>query len=277
MRYDLFRLIMLQRDQPDLWARDLHEAPDGMPARERWLRQIFGERIAFRHYRSEYHFVPESAPAEAASALIAGRIGRPRHITENLPPEEGFIEIERDAWKTAAIIIDVNAHRDGQKSAMEVNALVGNTDPILKSLASHINNRAPSEPFVIEINPIADAETFWAFEEQNRGEIISITFELIAPNMFGTRDDLDKELKELRDHEKMQKAKLQLENEDGLKLSTDRVRNAVGYTAEGGGALRARTKRGKTFNSRRKGKRINAGATARRCAAVRCYCRGGST
>jgi hypothetical protein len=108
----------------------------------------------------------------------------------------------------------------------------------------------------LEINPISDPETFWTFEEQNRDEIISISFELAAPNMFGTRNDLDEEMKSLRDHERMRKAKLELENSDGLKLNTDRVRNTVDYTLEGGGTLKARPRRHKTFNSKQKGKRI---------------------
>ncbi len=269
MRYDLFRLIMLERSQTELWVRDMTRAADeGVPAREWWLRQIFSQRLAFTHHGTPFHFVPESGPLasvqdsglpaiDPASKMIIGKIGRVLHLTENAPPEDDLAEIERDTWKAAAVIIDPTAHDNGQMLAMEVDGRVGQPISIMKSLAGRINASSPPEPLVIEINPIADAATFWAFEAENRDEITTIKFELTAPNMFGTRSELDAELKALRDHEKMRKAKLELENPDGLKLDTDRVRNTVSYALEGGGdGVIAKTKTGKSFNSKRKTKRI---------------------
>lgn len=253
MRYDLIRLIMLQRERMDMFGRQLPAGDDN--PREWWLRQVFAEQIAFQHYGNDFHFVPESY-RPSASQLIIGRVGRPFHLTENLPPDRGLSEVERDAWKAAAVIIDPTAHDDGQKAAMQVDARVGRASSVFKSLAEHINARVPLEPFILETNPIVDPATFWAFEEENRDEITFISFELVAPNMFGTRNDIDQEMKDLRDHEKARKAKLGLENNDGLKLNTDRVRKTVNYTLEGGGNITARTKRKKTFNSKRKSKRV---------------------
>jgi hypothetical protein len=253
MRYDLIRLILLDREQIDLLGRDLTKADSaGMPRREWWLREIFGEQIAFQHYGSDFHYVPEPR----FPGLIVGRIRRPFHLTENLPPDAGLGEIERDGWIAAPVIIDATSHPNGQKIAMQADSRVGKPAGVLESLATHINARVPPEPFIRETNPIVDSETFWTFERENRNEITSIVFEFVAPNMFGTRHDLDKELKELRDHEKIQKAKLELESKDGLNLETDRVRTSVSYTFEGGGSLRARTKKGKLFNSKNKIKRV---------------------
>ena len=85
----------------------------------------------------------------------------------------------------------------------------------------------------------------------------------MVPNMFGTRNDLDRELRELRDNERVRKAKLALENEDGLNLNTERNRQTVNYTLEGGGGIKAKAKRKKhKFNSKRKGKRITIETSA---------------
>jgi hypothetical protein len=78
---------------------------------------------------------------------------------------------------------------------------------------------------------------------------------LHVPNMFGIRDDLDKELQDLRDHERARRAKIEIQNEDGLNLQTERVQNTVAHALDGGGAVKARTSDGKRFNSRRKVKR----------------------
>jgi hypothetical protein len=63
-------------------------------------------------------------------------------------------------------------------------------------------------------------------------------------------------MRELRDNEKVREAKLTIENKDGLKLETERVRQTVEYTLEGGGNIRARTKRKKRYNSKDKTKKI---------------------
>jgi hypothetical protein len=75
--------------------------------------------------------------------------------------------------------------------------------------------------------------------------------------MFGTRTDLDRELKELRAHEKAQEVKVTLENKEGLELDTDRVRETVAYTLERSGAVSARTKRKRRYSSKSKSKKIN--------------------
>lgn len=127
---------------------------------------------------------------------------------------------------------------------------------IIKSLSDSINSE-PDHPYVIEANSIIDPNTFWDFESRNRGKIIAITFELIAPNMFGIRDDLTKELTEFRDKEKARKVEISLFNEDGLKLDENRVRETVQYAVEGGGEIKARTKNRRTFDSAKRGQKVS--------------------
>jgi hypothetical protein len=247
MRYDLVRLILLVRD------RDLFAPAIPVPDRETWLRSVFGVEIIFDHYGNEFHYVPETLAPDPQ--LIIGRIGRPRPVTENDPPEAGLREIERESWIAAAIIIDPRSHSDGQKAAIEQNTRVGRAPSIFKSLVRQINART-QEPYTIEANPIVDPDTFWEFERQNRGQIVSVSFDLFAPNMFGLRNELDRELREFRDNERVHEAKLTLENREGLNLETERVRQTVGYTLEGGGNIRARTKTKRRYNSKNKIKTI---------------------
>jgi hypothetical protein len=257
MQVDLLRLVLVERTQVDAFER-----PGGRDmSREQFLRAVFAERIEFGHKGHEFHFVPAEDAVHAfegvrETAYIVGRIGRPHVVIENEPPEEGLSEIDREAWVASAVIVDPTHHADGQKVAFEHKRTVGRPLAIFRSLAQHLNERSPKEPYFIEANAIVDPETFWQFEEENRGDIVAIEFDLIAPNMFGTRDEFDAELRALRDHERAEKAKLALENPDGLKLDTERVHNAVGYALEGGGGVKARTKRRKKFDSNRRGRRI---------------------
>ncbi len=242
MRFDLIRLVLVDR------PKDLFAEPQ--PDREQWLREVFGKRIVFQHRKTEMHYVPSTT---AHPTLVVGRIGKPTHIDENEPPEAGMGEIERESWRAAAVVIDPVKHEDGQKAAVQDR--VGRPTAIFKSLVRHINE-ASYNPYVIEANPIVDPETFWQFEVQNRGQITSISFDLFPPNMFGIRNELDKEMKELHGIEKVHEATLQLKNPEGLNLETERVRQTVGYTLEGGGNIRARTKTKKSYNSKNRTKRV---------------------
>jgi hypothetical protein len=81
--------------------------------------------------------------------------------------------------------------------------------------------------------------------------------------MFAQDEDFDKEMAALKRDEKIRKVKFDLENEDGLNLKTKRVESTAKYAARGGGVIKARTKAGKRFNSRSKGKKVNVSPPAR--------------
>jgi hypothetical protein len=217
--------------------------------REAWLRGIFSKEIVFNSRGVEFHYVPVD-PLEEYPEFIVGRLGRRIIAAENEPPESKFAETEHEGWRAALVLIDPRSHDDGQKAAVEHLPEVGRPLGIVGSLCEGINTRVRSEPYYIEANAIADTVTFWDFEKEHRDNIVDIIFTLHVPNMFGIRDDLDKELQELRDNEKVRLAKIELKNEDGLNLNTDRVSNTVSHTLDGGGALTARTKDGQRYNSR---------------------------
>jgi hypothetical protein len=253
MQFDLIRLVLVSREQTSLFERK--DVNGAVYSREEWLRTVFSQEIVFVHRHHEMIFKPQPATAESGGYLIA-KLGRQISSVENEPPEKDFAEITRDAWRASIIIIDPTHHSDGQKLAFEANNDVGGALPIIKSLADHLNDD-PRTSYIIEANPIVDPQTFWEFEEKNRGDITSISFELIAPNMVGIRDQLTRDMTGFRDNEKARKVKIGLQNTDGLSLNDTRVREMVDYTMEGGGSVKAAAKgRRKTYNSNNRGKRI---------------------
>jgi len=74
-------------------------------------------------------------------------------------------------------------------------------------------NRTP-----LSVAPIIDASTFWHFVNANKNAVTNVTFDLVPPNMFDGPENMDKELKELRDLERARKIRLELENPDSLNL-----------------------------------------------------------
>jgi len=84
-----------------------------------------------------------------------------------------------------------------------------------------------------------------------------VTFELIAPNMFGSEDDYDKELRKIRKEEKAQKVTVKFESPDGIDVETQRMRAAANVAIRGTGAIKARTRRGwKRFDSQTQGVQV---------------------
>lgn len=251
MQFEMMRLSLVQRPQADAFER---RARDGRPlTREEWLREVFKQGIQFQHRGAIFHYAPEVG--HDVRGAIVGRIGREVTVAENEPPEGHLAPKERGVWRAAVVLIDPTHHEDGQKVAVEHLAAVGSPVPIFESLAGQINVR--SEPFVLEVNAIVPSETFWNFVRAHEGDVTSIQFEFVAPNMFGEADDYDREMRDMHQQERAQKAKLKLESKDGLNLNTGRVKRAADYTIKGAGSIEARTRSGKKYSSKEKAQRVS--------------------
>ena len=249
---EFIRLSLFQRDQHDVFEH--RQADDKPHTRETWLRHVFASQINFRHRGDDFTYVPDAALTD--DELIIGRIGRERSVIDNAPPEEGFKERIHSEWQASVVIIDPSHHADGQTVAAQAREEeIGRPVAVFQSLVYSINSDSQA-PFFIEAVGLVDPESFWEFVKKNQGEIVSVTVEAIAPNMFGSKDDFDKELRELRDRERAQKIKVQLQNDSGLDPDTERMHQVVDYTVSGGGAIKAKTRRGKGYNSRKNTRRV---------------------
>ncbi|WP_271066063.1 hypothetical protein [Caulobacter sp. NIBR1757] len=239
-----------------LWPLGNMAAPEaivsGKPlSRETWLRDVFGRSIEFDYKGRKYHFVPTLD--EIPAPFVAGRIGLLSRVLENEPPDHGLEDTVRDRWKAVAVLLDPRAHEDGQKVAVEFGTGVAKPFPIFSSLIRHINGQLG--PYAIEVKPITAASSFWDFVQKNEGQVVSVTFEFLAPNMFGIVDDMDKEANDLKKYENAKSASLKIESNEGLNLHTKRVEQTVNYTTRGGGNIKARA-RHDDFNSDRTATRV---------------------
>lgn len=255
LQFELLRLSLLGR--PNLFALRKDDS-EMIASREDWIRHSFSREIVFLHRKDEYHYVPDPAISRTAKThLISGRIGRRLFVKANEPPEAALHETESEIWRAALIFIDPSTHDDGQKIAMQQDGAIGTPLALVSSLIARINNETEA-PYEIQTNAITDPSTFWDFEKAHKGEITSVTFEFIAPNMFPDRNEWDAEMREMRELEKARKVRLQLENSDGLELETDRVKGAVEYASRGTGSVKARTRKKQTFNSARKTRQVTS-------------------
>lgn len=237
MDFYLFRASLKQH--VNLFARQL--------SREEWLREAFSVPMAFSHRQEQFIYIPEKNPVLDKN-YIYGWIGRSTIVRERTSPEDGFLPTEHESWRAAFIAMDPSHHDDGQKIAMEFTSDVGRPGAILKSLFERVN-QPESIPYVADVHAIVEQGSFWSFVRDSDDRIKSISFELAAPNMFGGKDDMQQELRALRDNENVSKVKTTLISDTSLNPHTQRMTEVVNYAEQGGGALKARNEAGKTYNS----------------------------
>jgi hypothetical protein len=239
-RFELFRISVLERREATLFS-------DRNQTREDYLRLVFGARRKFIFYGTDFHFVPEEI--QTRDDVIMARIGRPVAVEENRSPDEGFMETVHDGWKAAVVVIDPRHHEDGQKVAVAVDNKVGSPSGLIRELVNAINAADTHARWDIEVEPIVNAQSFWDFATKNKGAITSLTFEFVAPNMFGGTDELSEELREFRRNENAEKVTIALSSKEGLDTTTARTKEAVDYAVQGCGKIKAKAKGGKRFNS----------------------------
>jgi hypothetical protein len=239
-RFELFRLSLLERTSPNLFV-DMSED------RETVLRREFGKARTFSHYLSTFHYVPH--PQIPAGGMVMGAIGRAIESEENLPPDAGLAEATRPTWKASVFALDPMDHIDGQKAALEDDRRVGGCLALMTALVHEIN-LAESSRFQIEVNPIFDASSFWTWAAEQNGQITEVFFDVVAPNgLFSTNGTLKDELKSTREQTGAEEVVIGLKGSEGLDVNSSPVVDAVAYTEQSGGRIKAKSKNGKRFNS----------------------------
>lgn len=251
MNLELMRISMWPHE--DLSAAEARDASGKIVTREQWMRDIFSKQIEFRYRGKSYYFVP--ILGGLPSPFIAGRIGLAGLVHENKPPEDGLVDTLRERWTAILVLLDPRAHTDGQKAAVEYGTGVANPFKIFRQLLAHINQMNPPPLYDSEAEIINASRDFMSYVSRNEGQITSVTFEILAPNMFGVEDDMEREADELKRNERARRASLKLENPSGLRLETERVRQAARYTARGGGSIKAFAPK-ERFNSERAAARV---------------------
>ena len=149
------------------------------------------------------------------------------------------------------MVIDPSHHVDGQKAGVQIDSRVGNAAGLLHALAEQINTDATeATPYIIEVAPIFNADSFWKFARDHKNGVTSVTFDLITPNgPWGARDSLREDLKDFRAKENADEVVITIKAAEGINTETERVREAVKYAESGGGKIRARSNSGKHYVS----------------------------
>lgn len=204
--------------------------------REQWLREALASRFKFEHRGKEIHWVP----ANTGDTTISGNLVRVHRRRRHKPPEEGATEELGEEWQGAIVVVDPAHHPDGQKLSFERDATLGKPRPVLQSLTAFVN-AMPGAPYAIEPKPIFNEAAFWSWAAAHEFRLHRIAFEFVTPNMFGSKNAFDGDLRELG-AVGVSRVKMALDEGDrggGIDANSAEIRNAVDYAAQGGGSLTA--------------------------------------
>lgn len=219
LKFELFRLSLRKRDQLELFQNNHTSRADH-------IRSLFLQKVSFRHHGTEYEYVPSATDTD--EKFVYGKIGRKVHSFENAPPEDGYEEIVHEGWKAAIVVVDPYESDDGQKVAIQEDRDVGKAQSLSVPLLAALEREVKEKPYLAAIHTISQKQAFWDFVAANEGKITRLSFELEVPNMFGTDDEYDQDIREYRDIEQASRVKIEISNPDGLNAQTERVR----YTAD---------------------------------------------
>lgn len=235
--FTLFHYSLLEVRQLDIETRR------GL-TREEWIRQILSERFSFAYHGGVMlEWVPKENLDEAFYGLIQRQVEHALHRS----PDEGGDEFVRTEWQGAYVIIDPTTHDLGQRVAVE-NDVVGRPETLMRYLFQAINDRIEA-PYIGEVAPVFDAGTFWSFVAEHGEQLSFIRFRFIAPNMWGTESELERELKNTRAETGAEKVDVKLSGDEGIDATSERVAQGVSYAEKGSGRVNARSKDGAYYTS----------------------------
>jgi hypothetical protein len=243
-RFSLFHLSLLPVEQLDFSTLDM--------TREEWLRHVFSRPMEITYRANEsVHWVPKPNPASSVS--IVGIIQKQRSHSLHRPPSEGGAEILEKEWQGAYSVIDPTDHEEGQRIAIE-NDVVGLPATLLRYLVDEVNRR-DDRPYNIKFDPIFDGGSFWEFAEASGNILEWVRFDFTAPNMWGAKTELDRELRETRDETGAEKVKVEFRSQQGIKATAKKIQQGVEYAERGAGDISAKSLTGKRYSSKKKQRR----------------------
>lgn len=187
---------------------------------------------------------------------ILGTLAKAAHVNVQKSPEEGFVTESIESWPHVPVIINTDPNpKTGQSIIIGWNRAVFE-NPLfqLRILARELTRTSILDKgYEMAINTITDRGDFWRHIKDYRGHINSLTFSFEAPNLFGTKDALNDELRDAQDSFGITRAQVSLENSAGeLNVPEDNqfVNESLKYISDGGGSYKIKLKNKRSISSR---------------------------
>lgn len=248
MNYYYNRMFLLETDIAHSGSRITRNA---------FLKQVFDNRIDFEVNESKYVYIKIDDIELNGKKYIVGRIGKANNELISKPPEEEFAESSQINWKATNIVIDINSDPNGQFLVIQSAEKMAFPLTIAKSMTKLINDQNERFGWIIETNAVSEEGDFWKIANQYKGNISSVEFTFVTPNIFQLKNTLNEELTEAREMNNAEKLKASMSNsQNKLDIEQDNIRQGVDYISRGGGDAKIFSHGKIVYNSENLQKRV---------------------
>lgn len=169
------------------------------------------------------------------------QLGRKKEIEvtlRNLVKKE-----EVEDWPAATIVI--NNRLDTQVICVSKDTgAFSSTQTVINILQENLRDRLNRYGLMIDINKTFYHQDFWKMIKENEGDIRSLKFEFVSPNMANLNSELMVDLKGFRDKNNSQRTSLELsvdikQSESSIEVSEEDedIQKMVNYVSEGAGDI----------------------------------------
>ena len=247
MKLFLFRLSLSEPDQKGLFSK----ITEAQLTREEFLRRIFSVSFSFDHRKDiklKYHFIEE------VDGVIYAAICRWVSEEAETNQIDPFEKSNLGRWKKAAFLFNIKD--DQQVLGIDFVNGVGRPNSVVSSLVETVNAITLGQEYRIDFFNLPTAGSFNKAVREYKGDITSVSFDLVIPNPPSVEDSTRKALRELREKTGAIKKKETLESQSGLKTESSYIQELVDYTEKGGGRTVAKSGSEEVYNSQKTARSI---------------------
>jgi len=199
------------------------------------MQKFFLKKIDFNTAQSECSYRFEK---KIDDEIIHAFIGRKTLIEHSLKESDTFVKKKEEEWPFSNLIIDTN--EGVQLLGFEVlttNSSFRSPLYVLMFFAEEINKELSEYGWKVKIEPIINQQAFWDVIRSSEGKIKSVKFTYYVPNLFGTEDELSKELEGAKQNYHAQKVETNIVNDEGdLTIPNNKlISQSVEHVGKGGG------------------------------------------
>jgi hypothetical protein len=232
--FELYRYQLLPSSQyqQDLFNKPL-TADQIRKGKNAFFDQVLDQFPPFRHRGLE---IKHKVIVHQGDLFIL-KVGAHKSVDRDT---EEFRKERIESWPNVTVLIH-NAP-DTQVIAISRNQRAfASTETVAKLIERALTPPLRLFGLTIQIKEQFEKNNFWSVINENKGRVIRVRFEMIAPNMANISHALKMDLKQLNRDSNCQKANLELEAISGAALefseNNELINGCVEYASQGGGDI----------------------------------------
>lgn len=239
MNFEIYRYQLLPIMQQQFSLFDVKLSPDELREQKNQLMEEVLSSITFWK-SAKSHLDLASEVLYNNNNWYIFRLARKKDLKRST---RNFLEEEIDDWPQ--VIVLINNEPSTQAICVSVNKKAfTNTAQVIKIIEENIVDLLSERGLSIQIKPTFYKNDFWKMIDESKGDIYSLKFEFISPNMSNLHKSVILDLKNARDRYNSQRTSVEFSVDKNIQNasinidpSDSEIQNMVDYVSEGCGDI----------------------------------------